>query len=34
MRMKVLAGLSLASLLCASLLFAQALPEGPPRSMY
>jgi len=25
--MKVLAGLSLASLLCASLLFAQALPE-------
>src|SRR5580704_12727100 len=27
MRVKVLAGLSLASLLCASLLFAQALPE-------
>jgi hypothetical protein len=27
MRMKILAGLSVASLLCASLLFAQALPE-------
>ena len=27
MRMKVLAGLALASLLCASLLFAQSLPE-------
>ena len=27
MRMKILAGLSFASLLCASLLFAQALPE-------
>jgi hypothetical protein len=27
MKMKILAGLSLASLLCASLLFAQALPE-------
>ena len=27
MRVRVLAGLSLASVLCASLLFAQALPE-------